>query len=201
MEWISSWAGQIIVAVVIATLFEMILPEGKNKKYIKMVIGLYVVFTIISPIVSKASQSDWNEITQKYQEYFNVPETDSQTATMEAQYDKNIQTAYEQGMKQDMKERLKEKGYQVEKINLEFTTENKDSYGTIEKIEIKITGKEKQEETNTIAKIEPVNKIEIGTQAEEKENTYSLTESEKREIKELFETVYAIQQNQIVFLE
>ena len=40
MEFISSWVQGIIVAVVIATIIEMILPEGNSKKYIKIVIGV-----------------------------------------------------------------------------------------------------------------------------------------------------------------
>ncbi|MCI8482131.1 MAG: hypothetical protein HFJ27_03470 [Clostridia bacterium] len=50
IENLSLWAEQIIVAVIIATIIEMILPNGNNKKYIKAVIGVYVLFTIISPI-------------------------------------------------------------------------------------------------------------------------------------------------------
>ena len=47
MEWISHWAETIIVAVIIGTIIEMILPSGNSKKYIKTVIGVYILFTII----------------------------------------------------------------------------------------------------------------------------------------------------------
>ena len=33
----------------------MILPEGNCKKYIKVVIGIYVLFTIVSPVITKLS--------------------------------------------------------------------------------------------------------------------------------------------------
>ena len=33
MEWISKWAEGIIVAVIIATILEMIIPNGNSKKY------------------------------------------------------------------------------------------------------------------------------------------------------------------------
>ena len=42
----------IVIAVIISTIIEMILPSNKNKKYIQMVIGVYVLFNIISPIIS-----------------------------------------------------------------------------------------------------------------------------------------------------
>lgn len=51
IEFISSWAEQIVIAVIVATIIEMILPKSKNRKYIQMVIGIYVLFNIISPII------------------------------------------------------------------------------------------------------------------------------------------------------
>ena len=35
MEWMTTWAQGIIVAVIITTIIELILPEGNHKKYIK----------------------------------------------------------------------------------------------------------------------------------------------------------------------
>ena len=51
INFMSSWAEQIVLAVIIATIIELILPKNKNTKYIKMVIGVYVLFNIISPII------------------------------------------------------------------------------------------------------------------------------------------------------
>ena len=53
---ISSWAEQIIITVIIATILEMILPKGNSKKYIKTVIGIYILYTIISPIITYISR-------------------------------------------------------------------------------------------------------------------------------------------------
>ena len=40
---ISKWSQSIIIAIVIGSIITMILPEGKNKKYIKMIIGVYIL--------------------------------------------------------------------------------------------------------------------------------------------------------------
>lgn len=48
IDFLSNWAQGIIVAVIIATIIEMILPNGSSKKYVKVVVGIYILFTIIS---------------------------------------------------------------------------------------------------------------------------------------------------------
>lgn len=200
MEWISSWAGQIIVAVIIATLLEMILPEGKNKKYIKMVIGLYVVFTIISPAVSKASKEDWEKSLKEYENYFAIQGENSMVNEMDVSQNKTIAMAYEQGIKQDIKTRLEEKGYEVLSLLLSYHTENKEAYGTIQKIELKVREKENAKEEE-IEKIKPVNKIQIGEQNETEETSGKLTAEQRKEIITLLTTVYEIQEDQIIFME
>ena len=61
INFLSSWAEQIVLAVIIATLFELILPKNKNKKYIQMVIGVYVLFNIISPILETEQVFSFDE--------------------------------------------------------------------------------------------------------------------------------------------
>ena len=43
IENISIWTKQIILAVIIASIIELITPNGKNKKNIKMIIGMYIL--------------------------------------------------------------------------------------------------------------------------------------------------------------
>ena len=35
ISWMSNWAQGIIVALIVGTIIEMILPNGNNKKYVK----------------------------------------------------------------------------------------------------------------------------------------------------------------------
>ena len=44
INWIGSWVQGIVIAVVISTIIEMILPDGNIKKYVRTVIGVYIVF-------------------------------------------------------------------------------------------------------------------------------------------------------------
>lgn len=54
---LKAWCENILVAVMISTLIEMMLPEGKTQKYIKVVIGIYLIFTILQPVLKFANTS------------------------------------------------------------------------------------------------------------------------------------------------
>lgn len=52
-----AWCENILVAVMISTLIEMLLPEGKSQKYIRVVIGIYIIFTILQPVLKFTNTS------------------------------------------------------------------------------------------------------------------------------------------------
>ena len=98
----------------------MILPEGNSKKYIKVVIGIYVLFTIVSPIITEISGkeiqvSDIIDLDEYIEEAKTTSETQNQ---MEIQNEDNILDIYVSGIKEDMKAKIEAKGYVVNNINI-----------------------------------------------------------------------------------
>ena len=51
INFLSSWVKNLSLALIVVSILEMILPNSKTKKYIKMVMGLYILFSIISPFI------------------------------------------------------------------------------------------------------------------------------------------------------
>ena len=94
IEFIKTWVNQIIVAVIISTIIEMILPNGNNKKYIKMIIGLYVLFTIIQPIITKLTGKNLNISDFNYQKYFDHDILETSSNNFEDNNSKLIKQAY-----------------------------------------------------------------------------------------------------------
>ena len=89
INWLRSWSNQVIVAVIIATIIEMILPEENNKKYIKMIIGLYVLFTIIQPVITKLTGNEINLNDFNYNKYLkDTVQVSSSTEQFEDTYSK-----------------------------------------------------------------------------------------------------------------
>lgn len=172
VEFLSSWAGNITVSVIIATIIEMILPEGKNRKYIKTVIGVYILFVILSPIITKISgqEIDMQNIFEGYET------TAIETSSLDTE--ESIKEIYLSNLKTDITSKLKQRGYEVLQIQVEI----EENYEKINKIIVSL----KKAENSTIKK------VEIGKQEAEK-----LTTSEIKEIKEYLSTTYDVQEKNI----
>ncbi len=186
VEIINSWAQKIIIVIIICTILEMILPEGKNKKYIKTVIGIYVVFTIISPIISKINNNSLG--LNKYLKIENniTVETSSNIDT-----NKYIEDVYKEKLKSDIKTKIEAMEYSVNNIELEIETENEETYGAILKLSLSISEQKQEKAQNTIQ----VEKIIIGEKQKE-ESTVS--EKQKEKIKQYLAEIYYVDEDNIV---
>ena len=129
---LSIWAEQIVVAVIIATLIEVILPNGNNKKYIKAVIGVYILFTIISPIFGNMKSFDFDNFD--YETYFkNTQSYQTMSDSLISHNNQSTEEIYLNNLKQDMKQKLKEKGYLIEKIAIQLEL-NKEGQAKLQEI-------------------------------------------------------------------
>ena len=217
IEWISNWAGGIVVAVIIGTVIEMILPSGNSKKYIKVVIGIYVLFTIISPVITKLTGEtiDVSDILDldKY-----VEEAEDVVMQNTIQSNNQIMQVYSSGIKDDMKAKIEAKGYMVNSIDIGIA--NDESY-SITDITIDVEKETENEEntgeadTNKVEPIESVNKVEISitgdsTKADmnsnennlesnnSSDNSNDLSNSEKKKLKEYISSVYEVNEDNII---
>ena len=225
IDFLSSWGQGIIVAVIIGTIIEMILPEGSSKKYIKVVIGIYILFTIISPFIQKFSGSKLSAEnilnTEKYEKMM-AKGRNTISQKLEDNNSRTIKDIYTENLKTDIKAKLKEKGYEAESIYLRVSD---DGNYTIKKLQIKLLATENKNNGNTETKKVEINsvnveKIEIDGDGktnsveenesdendkidgkEEKneslENGKGYTSSKKEELQEYLSNTYNIQKEKI----
>lgn len=126
--------------------------------------GVYILFSIVSPVISKVTGSNFNISNildlEKYIEASSSLENDY--SNFDNSNTSQIRNIYITNLKNDIKEKIANKGYIVEKIELEI--ENNEEY-TIQKMTLTIKKQkeeEKKEQTNsTVNQIEAVNKIHV----------------------------------------
>ncbi len=208
VEWISNWAESIIIAVIIGTIIEMILPEGNSKKYIKVVIGIYVLFTIVSPIITKFTGEnievsdilDLEEHIEKTKESSKIQNSVSDTN------ENSIMEIYKSRLKDDMTAKINSKGYSVSSIDIEISD---DENYSILKVTLAVNKTEEEENKNTseknenILEVNEIEKVEINIQNNETTNEIveteenEITKSEKKELKEYISGVYEVSEDNI----
>lgn len=193
VNYVSIWAREVIMAVIVSIILEMILPpKSKNTKYIKTVIGIYVMYVMISPGLKLINGGEINFANVDYESYFKNEEIYSELESNVQNVEKdNLKETYELSLKQDMEEKLRQKGYIVSNIKMNLNLkENSEEYGNITKLEIRLS--KKNDEGNKNNEIE-VNKIKIGNA---KDNN-TIKENEQKEIKDFINQEYGVKFEQI----
>lgn len=196
LEWFRSWATGIVIAVIIATIIEMILPNSTSKKYIKIIIGIFIVYTIISPVIGSFKGEDLNNYI-KVENYIQSSSNALQTNEVSDNAQSSIKKIYAQNLQNDLKTKLKEKGYISNNINISIS--NDDKYN-IERIDIKVDEKvtnSNQDEKQVKTIVDNIKAIKIKVKKDDSQNNAIITENDKNEIKEYIKQIYQIDLNNI----
>lgn len=136
ISFMKTWCEGIIVAIIISIIIETILPEGTNKKYVKVVIGIYIIFTILNPIIGNLnSDIDFSKIL------------DFEETSAVAIDENSIKEVYIDGIKSVIKGDIENEGFEVLVLEIFYDS----SYENIEKIILEI-----KENDNTVSTIEEV---------------------------------------------
>ena len=194
ISFIRSWAEQVIVAVIIASIIEMILPENKNKKYIKMIIGMYILFNIISPVIKNNNYFNFEEFNiEKY-----ASTTSSSTEVNQKSMDKRLEQLYIEELEKDLKNKVKEKGYNVTSCKIDAVLNENSSNKGINKIKLKVSklnsSNDKNSSVNSIEKVEikvGLDKI-LNSKSNEEKNDNEASKIEIAELRKALSDYYQL---------
>lgn len=186
IAFINSWTSGLVVAVIVGSIIEMILPENNNKKYIKTVVGLFVLFTIISPVIAKFSGGIDLSSISKYEEYL---ETNTKPISNNISLINNteIEKVYIEKMQTDIKANLQQLGYEASNIKLFIDTTN-ENFGNINEISLQISPRKKG--------VENIQKVQINISGEQQEQE-TLDEKERQKIIDNLNSNYNIPKDKI----
>ena len=192
MNWISGWIQGIIIAVIIGTIIEMLLPDGNCKKYVKVVIGVYILFSIVSPVITKVTGNEFR-VSDIYDinTYIEVSAKSSQE-NIENNQQNQIKQVYITNLKNDMKQKIQEKGYSVKSLTLKIS--NDEQY-TLKKIFAQVS-KRKNEENNEVKGVNEIN-ITISNTTENIEEDISISTKEQNDLKAYLSGIYNLEEKNI----
>ncbi len=134
IEFLSSWAKSLGVTIVLVSIFEMLLPNNKTKKYIRVILGIFVLFNIISPFINNKDNLSLTSID--IENYTNTKNENINQTSM----DNRIQDLYEKELEKDITDKIENQGYKVNKCNVSasIVKDSENEENTINKITLKI---------------------------------------------------------------
>lgn len=160
IEFLSKWIEGIAITVIIASIFEMILPNGNIKKYVKVILGIYVIFSIISPFINNKVMGNF-DLSKKIEKYSENIET-KDFSKDESSSEKKLNSIYENTFEKELIKTIEKEGFIVYKCEVKGNFNAEKENAGISKINVVIEDKKiikkKSEEKNEI-KIENVNEI------------------------------------------
>lgn len=153
INFLSSWAEQVILAVIIATILELILPNSKNKKYVQMVIGVYVLFNIISPIIKNKEKLVFSEIDlDKY--------ITTSTKVEQSSMDARLEKMYLDELENNIKSKFKNAGIEIIKCTIDAELDATKKNAGIHSIDVKVKNVDDEQKISKI-KQEIIEEYEI----------------------------------------
>lgn len=132
IELVKNWLNMIIILGIAFTLIRMIIPNTNLKKYTNSMIGVVIIITLLTPIISLISKKNITEqISEPIKDILSVE-------TMSKNYDdytevntNNVKREFEHRLEEDIKNKLKNKINQEVQVNVKV-----DNTYNIEIIEI-----------------------------------------------------------------
>lgn len=173
IAYFSEWAKNLTLAVVIVSLFEMLLPNNKTKKYVKVVMGLYILFNIMSPFVKKDFSFELENVIEKSKSKTVSTEVVNQTSM-----DTRLKQICKEELEKDITKKVEEQGYVVENckvdVKIEEDTNIKKITLKVKKSNEEIQKEEKQEENDIqqklVKEVQKIKNVQIGDSKQENKN-------------------------------
>lgn len=193
IEFLSGWTKGLGVTIVIVSILEMLLPNNKTKKYIRVVLGVFVIFNIISPLIQNKDRLNLSNLDiENYK-------TVTTSTVNQADMNERINKLYEEELEKDITKKVEENGYNVKRVKIS-TTRNEEEWD-INQIQLNIEkGEKTTKETETVENkvVTEVQKIkEIDTKIKEEEypnKDKKITDTDIQNVKKFLIEEYGVKE-------
>ena len=188
IEWISEWLKNIIIIVLLASFVDLLLPSSNMQKYAKVVLGLVIILTIISPILNIVSGDfSINQLINRLENQMNSNDSSNKIVSIDQQqadseYQKEMIRQVEETMLKNLKKEVEEQlNVSINALNLDATITD-ENWGIrqitlfVEKKPAGLT-EDINDGNNHVEEIKPVQQVNINLS--NKDQIFSSEEKEK----------------------
>ena len=202
VSFLGSWVKNLSLALIIVSILEMIIPNNKTKKYIRMVMGLYVLFSIISPFIENSNKFNIDNLD--FNSYIEKTQKVSTEEVNQDSMNTRLKQIYIEKLENDITTKIKEKGYDVESCKVDAYISEKENDSGINKIVLNIQKNDQSTEAKNsetieekiVTEVQKIQNVNIGTdnsneKSENKEDT-NVTNADIQNIKKFLIDEYGV---------
>lgn len=196
VNFISSWLKDIVVLFILISIAQLVMPKGNMKRYIDLIIGFLIIFTILTPF-AKIIKKDFSfdETVFNYSNSINLIDKDE--IDFQLEQEKQIEKLYKEKIKNEIIKLVEEESlFIVGNVSVDLIDEE-EMYGEIQYLEIIIKEINEDIKENKIA-IKKVEIVDIN-----KELPIEVKEDKKDyiELKKLISIKYNIEKDKISIIK
>lgn len=168
-KFISDWLREIVLLFIIISIIDIIMPKGKMKRYVNFIIGILIIFTIISPITKLNNIS--LDLDREVSNFTNkaIPVT-----SMSEIQEEQIKELYMTNLKNELTDVVEKNfNYMVENININIIPD-KEQIFVVDSIDLILRQEFVKKDRSQIK----IDKVEVG-----KDTTEAVNLSQDDELK------------------
>lgn len=152
-DFVKEWLKNIVVLFLIISLVDLVMPKGKMKIYVDFIIGILIIFTVISPFTKL------NNISLDLdREVSNFTDSEISGKSLSSIQENQIEEIYLSNINQELIKIIEENSdYRVEDIKIDTLPDEANIF-SIDEIKIVLSSKTDNENESSSIK---VNKIKI----------------------------------------
>ena len=199
VDFIRTWIIDIVNMFIFISIIELVLPNGNMKKYINMIVGLLIIFTIINPFI-KLFNIDLNLDKAVFNQISQQDIAINENKEFLLNQEKQVAMLYEEKIRREIIELVEvNTTFKISEMNIDINTDE-DNYGNIALLELVIEEKQEIIEDKNKIVIKEVKPVIIGEKSVRKKDYKEFDNDE--EIKELISQKYNLEkENILVFIK
>lgn len=200
IEFLGNWTKNIVYVIIFVTFLEILLPNNSMRKYIRVVAGLFIIVVILTPITQLFDQNvKIQDALSKFYVEMEQIDIKNQKETLKEEQNEMTMKLYKEKIENQIKTQLEESIREIDvdvKVDV-FTKPKEENFSQIKKVGIYVDKKKSQENENEEPFIEPIKRVEIGSNdrksiKKEQEVETTISSEQERKIKEIILDFYNV---------
>jgi stage III sporulation protein AF len=162
LEWITDWIRQIVLIIFIATFIDLLLPSSSLERYVKLIMGLIIIVSILQPVFQLIwSEDKWSKlsaliapafVSDQYTSLEKIQKNSTQlTQVQQEETKKQFQDSISTWIKKQVSQK-----YHVKVVSAKVTADFREEIPVIQRIDVQGVKADNHTITGVVKPIEPV---------------------------------------------